>query len=58
MVRLVDSLYIEKDTGRRVCAHKSIVFDSIFWIIDYTDEPPVNYVFSDSEFERLFQKGD
>lgn len=58
MVRLVDSLYIEKDTGRRVRAHKSIVFDSIFWIIDYTDEPPVNYVFSDSEFEKLFQKGD
>ena len=57
MVRLVDSLYIEKDTGRIVRAHKSIVFDSIFWIIDYTDEPPVNYVFSDSEFERLFQKG-
>lgn len=57
MVRLVDSLYIEKDTGRRVRAHKSIVFDSIFWIINYTDEPPVNYVFSDSEFERLFQKG-
>lgn len=57
MVRLVDSLYIEKDTGRRVRVRKSIVFDSIFWIIDYTDEPPVNYVFSDSEFERLFQKG-
>ena len=57
MVRLVDSLYIEKDTGRRVRAHKSIVFDSIFWIIDHTDELPVNYVFSDSEFKRLFQKG-
>ena len=57
MAELGSVMYIEKETHRKVKARQSIIFDSIFWIIDYVDEPPVNYVYSDSEFKRLFEEG-
>lgn len=48
--------YIEIETGRRVKAEKIILFDNVGWIVDYLDEPPVRYAYSDDEFKRQFMK--
>lgn len=48
--------YIEVKTGRRVKAEKIVFFDNIGWIVDYLDEPPVRYAYSDDEFKRQFMK--
>lgn len=49
--------YIEIETGRRVKATKTIVFDTVGWIVDYLDEAPVRYVYIDDVFKRKFMKG-
>lgn len=53
---MANQYYIEVGTGRRVKAEKIIVFDNVCWIVDYLDEPPVRYAYSDDEFKREFMK--
>lgn len=48
--------YVEIKTGRRVKAEKTIIFATFVWIVNYIDEPPVRYAYSDDEFKRLFMK--
>lgn len=48
--------YIEIKTGRRVKAEPTVLFDSIGWIVDYLDEPPVRHVYSDEDFKQQFME--
>jgi hypothetical protein len=53
---LDNQYYIEIETGRRAKATKTIVFDTVGWIVDYLDEAPVRYAYSDDVFKRKFMK--
>lgn len=53
---MANQYYIEVKTGRRAKAEQTIVFDSIGWIVDYMDEPPVRYIYTDEMFKKEFME--
>lgn len=53
---MANQYYIEVKTGRHVKAEQTIVFDSIGWIVDYMDEPPARYIYTDELFKKEFMK--
>lgn len=53
---MANQYYIEVKTGRRAKAEQTIVFDSVGWVVDYMDEPPVRYIYTDEVFKKEFMK--